>query len=849
MDGYAKLVDELDQRCRLQFLFSNPQSLFHGLHVGYVATSTGHLTFSRRDLVILDSTPLVLARVYDSRQLRDSGLGPGWRLNLQQSIEFDQGYVVFNEANGHALRFTLREGDRFVPTVITPRTQGVTLQLYGDTAVIEYMDGSRKTFRKHPELALLQLTEIDFGMGYPIQLDYDQGRLARVSQRNKTLLTLGWQHNRLITLTDSHQRSVVYTYDEQNRLAEVIDVAGQTWSYQYDEHHRLQYAAYPNTETYLQVTYDQRGRVDYLQGTKDFDFSYSEGFTEVRIGNGPTRTFHLNEEGVTIGYQMGSEYQWTIELDPQNKPELINKHNEELRLNYGQDSSWIQHPYGWMRLTRDSENRVYQYDGSHPQGQLVYTISETTENQIQVNNHQIGLSYVLRQDGQIEKLMHEERTYQLDYDEHAFLAGISLDDKNMRFARDEQNRVIETRYHNGRISEYDYDRLGNRVQAHYLNGTTMMLQHDGRGNITQVVDKLHSGESLIQNYQINTKNQVQRIEFPNGIDLDVDYDADGRTVQFTMDGKQVHIYYNAQSEIERLQSGYLTWTPSQPFKDGTFSSPAPNARALLHNDRLQEEQPNYGNVSFDHQTLEIHVIHPNDWLIPGYTKANQALLTIQSWLKEDEPQLLFEKPSNPVFQPPEYLSTNCCTNCSMFNPNCGQLCINFYGIQGDYSCNCQIMLYNRLPNRSSGGGGPRSCSRKDKGQEPTARDTIEDVLGELKPAPYEKGGRVDCTDLKEFKWSASNENPKHYCVTLQANVNKTVYLGHTHPFFDPEEAGEDGIRRVCCDESSRCEYVVSASQRRLLNDENEKCSEKDKEIGARYPLLMKTPLTGRFVKC
>lgn len=77
LDYYAYLLEELDQRRRLQFLLPNPQSIFDGLAIGYVQTSAGNLTFERRDLVVLGVETVVASRVYDSRFDSDMGFGSG----------------------------------------------------------------------------------------------------------------------------------------------------------------------------------------------------------------------------------------------------------------------------------------------------------------------------------------------------------------------------------------------------------------------------------------------------------------------------------------------------------------------------------------------------------------------------------------------------------------------------------------------------------------------------------------------------------------------------------------------------------------------------------------------------
>ena len=86
LESYAYLVDELNHRRRLQFLFQNPQSIFDGLNIGFVQVATGNLTFQRRDLVVLGFGMLSANRVHDSRLSANAGFGPRWRLGLAETL-------------------------------------------------------------------------------------------------------------------------------------------------------------------------------------------------------------------------------------------------------------------------------------------------------------------------------------------------------------------------------------------------------------------------------------------------------------------------------------------------------------------------------------------------------------------------------------------------------------------------------------------------------------------------------------------------------------------------------------------------------------------------------------------
>ena len=103
---FAYLLEELDVRRRLQFLFPNPQSIFDGVSLGFVQTSSGNLTFERRDLVVIGEETILASRIHDSRNDLNFGFGPGWQLNLAETLNVEDDRVIYQDDNGakHAFK-------------------------------------------------------------------------------------------------------------------------------------------------------------------------------------------------------------------------------------------------------------------------------------------------------------------------------------------------------------------------------------------------------------------------------------------------------------------------------------------------------------------------------------------------------------------------------------------------------------------------------------------------------------------------------------------------------------------------------------------------------------------------
>lgn len=77
---------------------SNPQSIFDGLHVGFVNVGAGNLSFKRHDLVVrVGGVPVYFSRVYDSRSRGNTDFGDGWRLAVAEElfIDNDEGVLTY----------------------------------------------------------------------------------------------------------------------------------------------------------------------------------------------------------------------------------------------------------------------------------------------------------------------------------------------------------------------------------------------------------------------------------------------------------------------------------------------------------------------------------------------------------------------------------------------------------------------------------------------------------------------------------------------------------------------------------------------------------------------------------
>ena len=273
LQPFVELLEELDHRRRLQFLFPNPQSIFDGIAIGYVQTSAGNLTFERRDLVVLGRKSIVASRIYDSRLASNTGFGLGWRLSLLESVEVKNSRAIYIDGNGAQHSFKRNDEFLYVPARSSVPFTDATLSVIGSSAVLDMPDGSVRIFSQVGHSNAYRLSRHVSSDGVVVALTYQGLSLTEVSLSNEPVLYMGWRDNRIIGITDRHDRQVTYQYDDAGRLEVVTDIGGQSWRYGYDQDGRVNTASHPNGDLYLTIEYDATGKVRRSATTREFEFS------------------------------------------------------------------------------------------------------------------------------------------------------------------------------------------------------------------------------------------------------------------------------------------------------------------------------------------------------------------------------------------------------------------------------------------------------------------------------------------------------------------------------------------------------------------------------------------------
>ena len=662
---YVEMIRELDLRRRVNVLYPNPQSLFDGLQVGFVNTTTGNLTFRRRDIVTRAQGPVVFARVYDSRIGTNADFGSGWRISLAEELLVDADTVTYVDEAGARHTFA-STGKVYAASPSTPRHAATTLS-FADadgTRIATLVDGdTTRTFERADDAGTRYVVKTVKTGSRELVFDYYDGRLKTVSYDDETLFHLHRDADgRVSEVHDDHDRSVRYTYDTRTgRLATVRDIAGHDWRYLYRQGGQLSGAAGPNNQPYLAVAYDAEGRVTESFSGRLYSYAYADGSTTVTEGTGAVHTFTRNAAGVVTALSSTSGVSWNVALDTANRVTTLTLPDRTLAYRYGTHGKVA--TVG-ETVSETTTTRSYVYDG---QGRLSGVSGGEHDTTVTYATGHVRISeggevfeYRFDQGHRVTSVQRgTEATVRVVRDASGDVTTVSQGEHAVQFSRDELGRIVDTTYPAGHGTRYFYDELGNRRVAEYAHGGSVAYTHDAAGNIIGVVVIDLDGTVRRQTMTVGTGNRIGRVVYEGAATLDVDYDKMGRPVEFDTGTETITVEYGSIGAITKMsaESNGATWVPDAEYQ--VSAKPVADGRlTLLQGDRPVRQQPDYGVVELTGETeaTERDPLHAD---VPYWRDAHE-LLKVAAPLLGDRSEEGFEKPSNPVFQPAEYVATNCC---------------------------------------------------------------------------------------------------------------------------------------------------------------------------------------------
>nr|WP_240955907.1 putative Ig domain-containing protein [Wenzhouxiangella sp. XN79A] len=603
----------------------------------------GQVAFTMRDLVWqLGAFPLVIGRSYDSLDAgplgrSDGNFGPGWRLALSAAVEDsaadsfggpflggeafnDETRVVVTKPNGERVGFTFTAESKGFPAafqfdVSYEPDSGVTdtLRAIDWPDVVFSLGGGYANYLIPYNPTIYEL-ETEEGMVYRIS---EAEGLLEVRDPQGGVLGVdadGWQSSwgaRVDYLRDVDGRitdivlidedgstelaRVSYSYDALGNLTGVVDAAGGSSSYAYDDPdfpHHVTASRDANGDPMAQMIYDDRGRMvahcpptgdpATLDGCVLFDFAQSgveslfdaRGFRTDRFFDDAGRLvvqhdyldavnfleqrWTYDERGDEVEYRDRDGGITTRERDENgNEVRRVLPDGSEWTWAYGDcDSDWIEQcdPLGNC-FTREYDASCRVLSETDPLGQVRRFEYDADGLLTRIVDAELQeRSFVYNSYGLIAEEVDSTGNATL-FEYNAFGQVTRATDRNgtvRELIYDADNRLVEERRPGqGTVATWTYDDL-NRVTSVASLDSQLNFEYDLAGRIARVEHSAPGTPTWWLGYDYDGNGNVVRVEDSAGGITEYEYDGIDRLVSIRQSGVGV---LDKRVDIEATGSG------------------------------------------------------------------------------------------------------------------------------------------------------------------------------------------------------------------------------------------------------------------------------------------------------
>ncbi|MDX2032730.1 MAG: RHS repeat-associated core domain-containing protein [Blastocatellia bacterium] len=424
-----------------------------------------------------------LTRTYNADASFESVFGRSWTFNYNIHLVFEPRGMVT----------VVREGGK--KDSFSPRGDGThTPPRWTHDRLIKNPDGTYRLIRKRSRAT---------------QHFNAQGRLVRITDRNDNSVTLQYQGDRLISVTDAVGRVTRFRYNAGGKIDEVTDPLGRKATFGYDANGNLiSYVDMANQQ--VSYTYDRRGYMSSL--------TTPGGTTLFKLGTTP---------------QFGDR--------PYVLKEIVEPDGNVTRFDTGNEIAWFTNPQGVQTFVfNDSNGETTEIeDGLGNKSKSEYGSAGMTRF---TDARGVSVSYA--------------------YDNQANLVRIT-DPLSVvtTFAYDANENVKEIKSSAGRSATFDYDGKGNVTKATDPKKGVTIFDYDGFGQLLKITDprrneitftyddkgnrKSFATPESTANYTYDEIGRLESLTDPAGNTFRYSFDGIDRPLSLTApDGKRTAYSYN-----------------------------------------------------------------------------------------------------------------------------------------------------------------------------------------------------------------------------------------------------------------------------------------------------------------
>ncbi|GLY04413.1 DUF6531 domain-containing protein [Actinoplanes sp. NBRC 101535] len=516
-----------------------------------IDVATGEMVLPLVDLELPAPLPFALERTHLSSYRAGGLFGASWSSTIDQRLESDSKATLFFAADAMVLVYPIgvpgaavlpEEGPRWPLT--TAADGSATLET-GDR-VLGFDDQGRLATVADPAGNTLRVERAPDGT--PLALHHPSGRrvLFTVTEGRITAVTLGGttvasfaydESGRLVEAANISGRPARFRYDDDGRITQWIDRTGFGYRYTYDEDGRC--VGTMGEDGYLSATLtyedDRTTWTDSLGHSTVYTFDEYHHVTSVTdpLGNTSTATWGRYNEQLSRTDALGN--------DPSATATGARLDLDRLRGGRPAAPERVEGLAGWAVRTGDGETVVYDAEG--------YPV-ERTDPAGNVRRTEYGPFGVV-------------------------LASVDADGLRTAYTYDTELRVTSVTDPAGLVWRYQYDPAGRVTAMTDFDGRERRFTHDAAGHVTAVdgvpLERDAAGNLVRRgdtSYSYDAQGRLVAAQSP-GVDLRVEWDADGRKVAETVNGRTVRIDVDGATVVRRTPAGAVsTWTADpfgQPF--------------------------------------------------------------------------------------------------------------------------------------------------------------------------------------------------------------------------------------------------------------------------------------------
>ncbi|AJQ96673.1 choice-of-anchor A family protein [Gynuella sunshinyii] len=339
----------------------------------------------------------------------------------------------------------------------------------------------------------------------------DNGRL--IAQEDNDGQRIDFNHDiagRESVVSDRNGHTTFYYYDDMGNVTTRIDAAGETWEYRYDEHGNQLSETDPLgnvTEATFDADNNQLTQTDALGNTITYAYNSRGQETEITdaLGNVYKNTYDSIGNLLMVTDPLGN-----IAGNNINKKGLVSKTTDALK---------------------NVTEYTYDSDGNKLTETHILATATTATDGGSTGNAGAVTTYTYDDNGNV-------------------LTETNAAGNTTTYVYDARNRVIETHYADGSVSqneydlagqliatidalghrtEMDYDAYGRVTETRYPDGTWEANTYDSEGNRLSTTDRL--GQMTIYHY--DALNRVIQTDLADGSSTYTSYDAVGRVISET----------------------------------------------------------------------------------------------------------------------------------------------------------------------------------------------------------------------------------------------------------------------------------------------------------------------------